>query len=375
MPDPIPTSLASGTLFHRRYRVVRCIKAGGMGAVYEVTDEKTQARRALKVMLPSLVEDRDLRARFALEATVTGALDSDHLVRVSDADVDEATGTPFLVMDLLRGEDLGAMVKQRGPLPPIEVVVYLQHAARALEKTHAAGIVHRDLKPENLFVARRDDGSPCVKILDFGIAKVVAQSADAGSTAQLGTPMYMAPEQIRGEGTIGPRADLYALGHIAYTLLVGEPYWKEERRRTVPAAGIFVALLAGAREPPAARAARLRGVPLPPAFDAWFLRATALAPERRASRARPPRWPRWRTRSGCRSRRTRPRRRPPVRCTRSRGSPRARAVPSPSRRPARERGARPGRSTATRRRRPPRRARSGSAAPPSWSSRGSRRCW
>jgi serine/threonine-protein kinase len=255
-----------------------------MGAVYHVLDDKTASPRALKIMLPSVVQDPGMRARFALEATVTGAIVSDHIVRVSDAGIDELTGTPFLVMDLLQGDELGSMIKKRGALPAIEVITYLRQVALALDKTHAAGIVHRDLKPDNLFATYRDDGSPCVKILDFGVAKIVAQST-AHATSAIGTPIYMAPEQMRGEGTIGPTADLYALGHIAYTLLAGEPYWQEELR---VAESIFVLLtrvLSGVSERPSARAARRAGIVLPPSFDMWFQRATAMRAEHRFDRA------------------------------------------------------------------------------------------
>ncbi len=171
MYSPAFAALQQDVLFHGRYRVVRSIKAGGMGAVYEVIDEATNSRRALKVMLPGSIEKPELRARFALEARVTGDVESDHIVRISDAGIDQATGMPFLVMELLRGEELGAIVKKRGPLPPVEVVTYLYQAALALDKAHAASIVHRDIKPANLFLVHRDDGSPCVKILDFGIAR------------------------------------------------------------------------------------------------------------------------------------------------------------------------------------------------------------
>src|SRR5580704_14466774 len=197
-------ALQTGAVFHERYRVVRSLKAGGMGAVYEVVDERTNGPRALKIMLPGMLADPDLRARFALEAKVTGNIASDHIVRVSDAAIDEPTGTPFLVMELLQGQELGSMLAKRGPLPPAEVVLYLHQAALALDKTHAAGIVHRDLKPDNLFVTYRDDGSPCVKILDFGIAKVVVESTSR-MTHAVGTPIYMSLEQVRGEATIGPR--------------------------------------------------------------------------------------------------------------------------------------------------------------------------
>jgi hypothetical protein len=282
---PSVLALQPGERFHDRYRVVRLIKAGGMGAVYEVADEKTKARRALKIMLPGVVEDPDLRARFALEATVTGEVESDHIVRVSDAGIDEATGTPFIAMELLRGEELGALVKRRGALPAAEVVVYLFQAALALDKTHAAGIIHRDLKPDNLFVTQRDDGSPCVKILDFGVAKVVSGRDGARSTRAIGTPLYMSPEQIRGQRGLGPAVDLYALGHIAYTLLVGEPYWEEERKTNEALFPLFATIISGIQEAPVLRAHRRSSVALPPPFDAWFRKAAALRAEERFDRA------------------------------------------------------------------------------------------
>jgi serine/threonine protein kinase len=271
-------ALAPEALFHGRYRIVRAIKAGGMGAVYEVLDEVTNARRALKVMLAEMVADPELRARFALEARVTGDVESDHIVRVSDAGIDEATGTPFLVMDLLRGEDLRSLLAKRGSLPPAEVIAYLSQVALALDKTHAAGIVHRDLKPDNLFVTRRDDGSPCVKVLDFGIAKVVEHNQSV-TTKAVGTPLYMSPEQIRAERRIGPSADVYALGHIAYALLTGAPYWNDEKGESSTFL-LMTQIVEGPKEPPTARARR-RGVPLPAGFDAWFARAAALKPEGR----------------------------------------------------------------------------------------------
>ncbi|WP_437912555.1 protein kinase [Sorangium sp. So ce302] len=285
MDPPSIVDLHPGALFHRRYRVIRRIKAGNMGAVYEVTDEKTRSRRALKVMLPDLVEHPDLRSRFELEAQVTGDIESEHIVRISDAGIDETTGTPFLVMDLLRGEELGALVRKQKALPPGEVVIYLQQVARALDKTHAAGIIHRDLKPENMFVTRRDDDSPCVKILDFGIAKVVEQSQKARTTQALGTPLYMSPEQIRGDREIDPRADLYALGHIAYALLTGEPYWAEEANLHEAIFPFLSTVLGGVVESPSHRAQRRRGAALPPAFDAWFRKATAPRAEHRFDRA------------------------------------------------------------------------------------------
>lgn len=273
--------LDDGAIFHGRYQVVRRINAGSMGAVYEVFDTNVDASRALKVMLPSLVQDADLRARFEREAKITGAIESDHIVRVSDSGVDAESGAPFLVMDLLRGEELGHIVRSRGSLAPPEIITYLWQAALALDKTHAKGIVHRDLKPDNMFITQRDDGSPCVKILDFGIAKIVASSAAVGkATRVVGTPVYMAPEQVRGDPTIGPAADIHALGHIAYTLLVGEPYWAEESKRSSMAM-LIMNIIDGPKEAPSVRAMRRRNVTLSTEFDAWMLKAVAFEPAQR----------------------------------------------------------------------------------------------
>ncbi|UQA55762.1 serine/threonine protein kinase [Polyangium aurulentum] len=275
-----------GFVIHDRYRILRCIETGGMGAVYEVLDERTRHRRALKAMLPLLIEDGAMCARFELEAKITGGVESDHLVNVLDAGVDDGTGIPFIVMDLLRGQSLGALLRQDGPILGAEVVTYLWQAALALEKTHAAGIVHRDLKPENLFLTHRDDGSPCIKILDFGIAKLVAQTLPAVDTRpMMGTPFYMSPEQARNDRRIDGRADVYALAHIAYTLLAGEPYWHETFVEHGSPYLLITEVMKGSPEAPSARAARRSGILLPPAFDEWFMRATAISPDDRFPKA------------------------------------------------------------------------------------------
>ena len=263
-------SFAPGTVFNGRYQIVRCLRAGGMGAVYEVVQLETRRRRAMKVMLPELVTDEELRARFRLEATIASEIESDHIVETLDAGVDPGTGAPFLVMELLRGRDLGDVMRERR-LTASEVALLLGQAAIALEKTHKAGIIHRDLKPENLFLTVRDDRTPRLKILDFGIAKVLQKQGSAVMTQAVGTPPYMAPEQIEGAPTLGPRTDLYALAHIAYALLVGQPYFGEDG-----ALAVLARVLRGPVEKPSVRAAR-SGVVLPPAFDAWF--AVAAAPE------------------------------------------------------------------------------------------------
>jgi serine/threonine-protein kinase len=247
-----------------------------MGAVYEVEDVKTASSRALKIMHPDLVGDAELRARFEQEARVTGGVESEHVVRTFDAGVDEPTGTPFIVMELLRGEELGAKLKSGGALPVQESLTYLAQAARALDKTHAAGIVHRDLKPENLFLTTRDDGSGCLKILDFGVAKVLTEGTGK-TTKALGTPLYMPLEQIQGSRDIGPEADRYALAHIAYAMIVGEPYWREESR-DVGLVALCMKVANGIDEAATSRARRRCKTELPPAFDDWFTKAVATSP-------------------------------------------------------------------------------------------------
>ncbi len=273
--------LARGTLFNGRYRVLKKIASGGMGALYAVLHMDTGRRRALKTMLPALVRDPDMRSRFRLEATVTATVHSDHVVDVLDSGVDAATGLPFIVMEFLSGEDLLALLQRRGRLEPGEAVELLHQASLALDCTHDAGIVHRDLKPSNLFVARTDTGAARLKILDFGIAKLVAESTLAETTRNLGTPMYMAPEQITGDGSISASADLYALGHIAFELLTGRPFFYDESRGAAGVFSLLFKIASEARSESAVLRARRRGVVLPAAFDAWFAKATAHVPSER----------------------------------------------------------------------------------------------
>jgi serine/threonine-protein kinase len=279
----VTISLDEGALFAGRYRIVRRLAAGGMGAVYEAVHVETERRRALKVMHPHLFQSAEMRERFKQEARIAAHVESEHIVDVSDAGVDEATQMPFLVMELLRGEELSKRLKRLKRLPPGEVITYLQQTALALDRTHASSIVHRDLKPDNLFLTQREDGSPRIKILDFGIAKLVREGT-SGSTQSMGTPLYMAPEQYRAGSKLTAAADIYALGMMAYTLLVGEPYWKRDLRGAGDVIAFALVAIQGPQEPASQRAAS-RGATLPAAFDAWFSRATAVDPARRFARA------------------------------------------------------------------------------------------
>jgi serine/threonine-protein kinase len=277
------TSLAAGQIFANRYEVVRCIGSGGMGAVYEVIHLETERRRALKVMHAHFADSPDFRERFKREARVAAQIDSDYIVDVFDAGVDEATKMPFLAMELLRGEELARTLKRVGRLAAADVVSCLLQTSLALDRTHKASIVHRDLKPENIFLCERDDGPPQIKVLDFGIAKFAKGSGQA--TNSVGTPLYMAPEQYLPGAEVTPAADIYALGLLAYTLLVGTDYWHEELNRDENVFVFALIAMKGAIEAPSARALRAAGMPLAPGFDAWFAKATALSPAARFATA------------------------------------------------------------------------------------------
>jgi serine/threonine-protein kinase len=275
--EPTTGELSPGSVFAARYKVVGRLGGGGLGVVYEVLDLESGGGRALKLLAGSASEDAEMRRRLLDEGRLARQVAGDNIVEVLDTGVDERTRVPFLVMELLRGQDLGAAIAERVRFPPSEVVDVLSQAARALDRVHVRGIVHRDLKPPNLFLARLEDGTEQVKILDFGLAKITSLcTIEAPTTRALGTPFYMSPEQLRGDGRIDPRADVYALGHVAYTMLVGAPYWQRELARAKTIAAFMRTIEAALPERASARAAHA-GVDLSASFDDWFERATARA--------------------------------------------------------------------------------------------------
>jgi serine/threonine protein kinase/formylglycine-generating enzyme required for sulfatase activity len=272
--------LCPGDVFAGRYQVERKLAEGGMGTVYVVRHTSTSRRHALKVMLPSLVKSAEQRERFLREATICSIIeDTEHIVEVSDAGVDPATEAPFLVMEFLQGRELAELLQATGPLPPEQALPLLTQLAKALTAAHAKGVVHRDLKPENLFVVERPGKPPTVKVLDFGIAKLVQGAAEATSTLQGGSPLFMAPEQTEARAQIGPRTDVWAFGLIAFTSLVGRTYWLADDLR-----GVYGELLRGNYESATARA-RQYGRELPPGFDAFFCMTVAMEADRRVSSA------------------------------------------------------------------------------------------
>ncbi|MET0593914.1 MAG: serine/threonine-protein kinase, partial [Polyangiaceae bacterium] len=245
-----------------------------------------ERRRALKVMHAHFADSVDFRERFKREARVAAQIDSDYIVDVFDAGVDDETKTPFLVMELLRGEEVSRTLRRIDRMSPPEVVSCLHQTALALDRTHKAGIVHRDLKPENLFLCERDDGPPQIKVLDFGIAKFATSAKGVGQTTNnVGTPLYMAPEQFQPGTEVTAAADIYAIALLAYTLLVGIDYWHEELERDDNVFAFALIAMKGPIETASTRALRVAGIALSPAFDTWFRRVTSMMPEARYTTA------------------------------------------------------------------------------------------
>jgi|GEM_PF-1840173 len=250
-----------------------------MGAVYEVRHTANDKRWALKLMHPEFARNAEARERFAREAKIDALIESAFVVSVIDAGIDEGSSSPYLVMEFLVGEELGEHLERVGRCSPEATARYLTQVSRGLDKAHAKKIVHRDLKPENLFLCQSDEEGERVKILDFGIAKLM-QTAAPQTTQGGGTPLYMAPEQTRRGREIGPWTDIWAFGLLAYTLLVGRSYWEAE---TV--GELFGELLSPEpRDLPSRRAAQ-SGVSLPQAFDDWFFLCVQNDPAQRFASA------------------------------------------------------------------------------------------
>lgn len=209
-----------------RYELGRLLGAGGMGEVYVATDRQTRQQVAVKLLAAQLAARpalaHETSARFSREIQALGRVTSRHSVSIHDAGFDPETGEQFLVMDLLEGEDLGSVADRLEVLPVDTVLRLAAQTCEGLAVAHAAGIVHRDIKPGNLFLVRPTTAGRIVKILDFGIARVLGEANELTQTgAMLGSPLYMAPEQLRGSKSLDHRADVWSLGVVMYRLLAG----------------------------------------------------------------------------------------------------------------------------------------------------------
>ena len=264
-----------GQILTGKYRVEGVLGEGGMGIVLAAHHLHLDKRVALKFLRPEVATNRELVARFSNEARSAAKIQSEHVARVLDVGVLD-DGSPYMVMEYLEGTDLAALIKQRGSVPGPEAIEYVLQACEALAEAHVAGIVHRDLKPANLFLTRRADGSPSVKVLDFGISKAALSNDGAGqaltqTAAVLGSPSYMAPEQLKSARQADPRTDIWALGIILHELTTGACAFQAD---TVPE--LYVSIL---QAPPTALRQRLPDAP--PALEAVLLRCLEKDPARR----------------------------------------------------------------------------------------------
>jgi serine/threonine protein kinase len=269
--------VAPGAVVAGKYRLDAIVGEGGMGAVWSATHTGLGQAVAIKFINKEFVTSTDALRRFDAEAKAAAQLRSRHVIQVFDNGILE-DGTPYIAMELLRGENLYARVHRAGPIPLPEAVEILAQCCRALGRAHAAGIVHRDIKPDNIFLAQSDEEPLLVKILDFGIAKFNAGPNDHGATrtgAVVGTPLYMSPEQARGLKTIDHRTDIYSLGLVAYTMFTGNLAFSSE------SFGDLLLQICTAPLP----SLRASAPWLPPAMEGWFQRACAREPNHRFASA------------------------------------------------------------------------------------------
>lgn len=212
-----------------KYRMGGLLGRGGMGAVHTATHLGTGRVVAIKVIRGGALDHTSL-SRFARETRAVGALDTQHIVQVLDSGTDAETGTPYMVMEHLRGEDLRQLLDRVGALSPDVTLRIAAQVCLGLQKAHEAGVIHRDIKPANLYLARRDAGEVVVKILDFGVAKIVEVPGDQAEVTgltntggMLGSPRYMSPEQVRAARNVDHRTDIWSLGVVLYRCLTGTP--------------------------------------------------------------------------------------------------------------------------------------------------------
>lgn len=216
-------SVRVGTVLAGKYRVDGLLGSGGMGIVVSAIHMQLGQKVALKFLQRRAAQDRGMIERFLREAKAAVRLRSEHVARVLDVGTFES-GAPFIVMEFLDGIDLSRFLRDRGQLPVSEAVDFVVQACEAIAEAHAAGIVHRDIKPANLFLTTKADGSPLVKVLDFGISKFDVPGGNATTAdVAMGSPRYMSPEQMQSARDVDVRADVWALGIVLYELLAGRP--------------------------------------------------------------------------------------------------------------------------------------------------------
>jgi len=261
----IPTGAAAGSRV-AGYLLVEQVGTGGMAVVFRAWDEQLHREVALKVLAPGLAADEEFRRRFLRESRAAAAVDDPHIIPVYEAG--ESGGVLFIAMRYVSGGDVRGLLRRQGPLPPGRAATIISPVASALDAAQGAGLVHRDVKPGNMLVDAREGRPDHVYLSDFGLSKVAMSSVGLTGTGQImGTPSYMAPEQIEGRAVDG-RTDQYALACVAFELLTGEPPFLRDQDIAV--------LHAHLSQPPPPLSSRRPG--LPAAADQVLARALAKAP-------------------------------------------------------------------------------------------------
>ena len=251
--------LAPGSILLGKYRIDELIGAGGMGNVVRASHLYLHQPVAIKLLLPEMTASHSTVQRFLREAQATVKLRSEHIARVMDVGT-TPEGVPFMVMEFLDGNDLNQILRHHGPQQPAIVVDLILQACEGIAEAHALGIVHRDVKPSNFFITQRPDGSMLLKILDFGISKTpIGYDELTGTQTVIGTPSYMAPEQMKSGRSADPRSDIWSIGVVMYQLITGRvPFSGESYAELVLKVGL---------EPPAPIL-----VPLPPGLGDIVMR-------------------------------------------------------------------------------------------------------
>lgn len=258
-----------GDVIRGKYRITGKLGEGGMGVVFQALHVEIDARVAMKILRPEMLDDPENVARFDRESRAVSQLRGEHIARVLDVDFAES-GLPFIVMELLEGRDLSSELELRSVLPADEAVDYVLQACTAMTEAHALGIIHRDLKPSNLFISDTG-GTRMVKVLDFGISKIVDDEVRMTMTqATFGTPLYMSPEQVRSTKLVDARTDVWSLGIILYELLSGRTPFVGNA--TAAAAAIVT------EKPPSLKSLR---ADLPPGLEDVVMKALEKDPAKR----------------------------------------------------------------------------------------------
>jgi hypothetical protein len=269
MPDPKQS--LTGRVIGGNFKVEAFMGAGGMGAVFRARQLSLDREVAVKVLLAPLAMDREMLERFQREARAASNIGHPGIVQVIDMGY-LPEGPPYMVMELLQGEDLRTKLSREGALPANLAVPLMLQTCDALQAAHEKGIVHRDMKPDNIFLVYRAGTVPTIKILDFGLSKIKSADRKLTNTGTLlGTPNYMAPEQVRGSGDVDQRADIYAAGIILYEMLTGRIAYDGPSVQSV-----LVSILT--QDPPPPRTVR---PDIPPALETVVLKAIAREPANR----------------------------------------------------------------------------------------------